>query len=87
MLKADETPCKKRGLLMVIPASHNGTLRGLAFILKNLFCDEILSPCLFSALGMYSAVPVHFFYILIAVPKFVWKDKPFVKFFPTRFRK
>ena len=44
MLKADETPCKKRGLLMVIPISQKviGTLRGLASILKNLFCDEIL---------------------------------------------
>ena len=39
MLKADETPCKKRGLLMIIPISQKviGTLRGLASILKNLF--------------------------------------------------
>ena len=44
MLEAGETPWKQRGLLMAFPFSHKtfGTLRGLASILKNLSCDEIL---------------------------------------------
>ena len=44
LLEACETPWKQRGLLMAFQFSRKvfGTLRGLASILKNLSCDEIL---------------------------------------------
>ena len=75
---AGETPWKQRGLSMAFPFSRKvfGTLMGLASILKNLSCDEILRlhAC---SVNWEGTLLSQLLFSLIAVLKFVLKGKPF----------
>ena len=79
MLQTDETPWKQRHQFMAFPFSQKffGALTKLAFILKNLSCDKILCLHLYSAHWEGSLLS-QWLFSLLAVPKFVWTEKPFV---------
>ena len=81
MLEAGETPWKQRGLLMSFLFLHKvyGTLKGLASILKNLSCDEILCLHACSIHWGYSVVTVTFF--LISSSQICLKRQTICKFF------
>ena len=72
------TPWKQKGPSMAFPFSYKvfETVRGLASILKKLSSDEFL--CLHACSVCWEGTLLsHLVFSLIAVPKFVWKDKPF----------
>ena len=81
ILEANETPWKQRGLLMAFSFSHKvfRTVRGLASILKNLSCDEILCLNAYSV-HWESTLLSQLLFTLITIPKFVLKGEPFVIF-------
>ena len=85
---AGETPWKQRGLSMAFPFSRKvfGTLMGLASILKNLSCDEILRlhAC---SVNWEGTLLSQLLFSLIAVLKYVLKGKPFVIFLCSHFHK
>ena len=81
-------PWKQRGLSMAFPFSRKvfGILMGLASILKNLSCDEILRlhAC---SVNWEGTLLSQLLFSLIAVLKFVLKGKPFVIFLCFHFHK
>ena len=86
VLETGETSWKQISLLMTFRFLHKvfGTLRGLASISKNVSFGEVL--CLHvCSVHWEGTLQSQLLFPLIAVPKFVAKDKPFANFLYSSF--